>query len=179
MWLQPFVSSNASNFLLLISSVLSYSRRFCGWLPISATNFNQRKMTVFPVWKSEFHARFSTHKNRMIVVSARRSDPPFPTSIYVDHLPRFEVALFCITQRRWFRLSPFHGVADRALVINVLSRKSLKAWEEDSNLWSCCFSWTLWEHEGQCDQVLHATASLLPEDTYTGSAVAFLLRYPF
>jgi hypothetical protein len=75
------------------------------------------------VWKGEFHARFSTHKHRVIVVSARRSDPPFPTSFYINHLTRFEVALFCITQRRWpFRLSPFHGVPDRSLVINVLSQ---------------------------------------------------------
>ena len=75
------------------------------------------------MWKGEFHARFSTHKHRVIVVSARRSDPPFPTSFYINHLTRFEVALFCITQRRWpFRLSPFHGVPDRSLVINVLSQ---------------------------------------------------------
>ena len=85
---------------------------------------DQWKVTAFLVRKGEFHARFSTYKNGVIPISARRSDSPFATGIYVDHLPRFEVALFCITQRRRsFRLSPFHGVADWALVIDVLSQK--------------------------------------------------------
>ena len=91
---------------------------------INEFHVDQRKVRSLFVGKRKLKARPRTYEHRMIVIPARRPRPPFSTRVHIHCLPWFKVTFLCIRQRRRpFWVTTFHCVADRALMINVLSKK--------------------------------------------------------